>query len=172
MVILQVFWRYNLYNLKWGTIDEANVSEVYSDTTKLWHVRLWHVKEQSQMKHGLLRSTNTCKHEFYEHCVIGKKIEVKFGTTCHDIREIIDYVYSDIWGPTKIASIDGSHYFVSFIDDFSKCVWLYTMRAKDEVLDIFVKWRNLWRLKLAEKIKVLDFDNEGKYTSDPFLQVY
>ena len=48
------------------------------------------------MKHELLRSTNTCKQEFCEQFVLGKKIEVKFGMAYHDIREIIDYVYSDI----------------------------------------------------------------------------
>lgn len=96
MVILQGFRRYNLYYLKEGTIDEANISEAYGDTTKLWHAWLSHVKEQSLMKHGLLRSTNTCKLKFCEHCVLGKKIEVKFGTAYHDIREIVGYVYSDV----------------------------------------------------------------------------
>ena len=40
MVILQGVRRHNLYYLKGGTIDEANVVEAHSDTTKLWHVRL------------------------------------------------------------------------------------------------------------------------------------
>ncbi|KAH9682404.1 hypothetical protein KPL71_027339 [Citrus sinensis] len=61
-----------------------------------------------------------------------KKTRVKFGTANHDTREILEYVHSDVWGPTKTASIGGSHYFVTFIDDFSKRVWVYTMRAKDE----------------------------------------
>lgn len=40
MMILQGVRRHNLYYLKRGTTDEANVAEAYSDTTKLWHVRL------------------------------------------------------------------------------------------------------------------------------------
>ncbi|KAH9679582.1 Integrase catalytic domain-containing protein [Citrus sinensis] len=35
--------------------------------------------------------------------------------------------WSDVWGPTKTASIGGSHYFVTFVDDFSIRVWVYTM---------------------------------------------
>ncbi|KAH9679276.1 hypothetical protein KPL71_026064 [Citrus sinensis] len=62
----------------------------------------------------------------------GKKTRVKFSTANHDTREILEYVHSDIWGPTKTASIGGSHYFVTFVDDFSRRVWVYTMRAKDE----------------------------------------
>ncbi|KAH9789922.1 hypothetical protein KPL71_003219 [Citrus sinensis] len=123
MVILQGVWRYNLYYLKGGTTDEANVVEAHSDTTKLWHVRLGHAGEkslQTLMRHGLLKGTKTCKLNFCEHYVIGKKTRVKFGTANHDTREILEYDHSDVWGPTKTASIGGSHYFVTFVDDFSR----------------------------------------------------
>ena len=86
------------------------------------------------MRHGLLKGTKTCKVNFCEHCVVGKKTRVKFSTVNHDTREILKYVHSDVWGPTKTASIGGSHYFVTFVDDFSRRVWVYTIRAKDEVL--------------------------------------
>ncbi|KAH9650701.1 retrovirus-related pol polyprotein from transposon TNT 1-94-like protein [Citrus sinensis] len=135
MVILQGVRRHNLYYLKGGTADEANVVEAHSDTTKLWHVRLGHAGEkslQTLMRHGLLKGTKTCKLNFCEHCVVGKKTRVKFGTANHDTREILEYVHSDVWGPTKTASIGGSHYFVIFVDDFSRRVWVYTMRANDE----------------------------------------
>ncbi|KAH9729490.1 hypothetical protein KPL70_009367 [Citrus sinensis] len=132
MVILQGVRRHNLYYLKGGTTDEANVAETHSDTTELWHVRLRHAGEkslQTLMRHGLLK------------------------------------------GPTKAVSIGGSHYFVTFIDDFSRRVWVYTMRAKDEVLEIFVKWKKLVETQTCRKIKVLRYDNRGEYTSDLFLQV-
>ncbi|KAH9782717.1 Integrase catalytic domain-containing protein [Citrus sinensis] len=135
MVILQSVRRHNLYYLKGGTTDEANVVEAHSDTTNLWHVRLGHAGEkslQTLMRHGLLKGTKTCKLNFCEHCVVGKKTRVKFGTANHDTREILEYVHSDVWGPTKTASIGGSHYFVTFVDDFSRRVWVYTMQAKDE----------------------------------------
>ena len=121
-----------------GTTDQANVVEEYSDTTKLWHVRLGHAKKslQTVMRYGLLKGTKTYKLKFCEHCVIGKKTMVKFGTANHDTREILE---CDIWGPTKTASIGGSHYFVTFVDYFSRRVWVYTMRANDEVLEIFMK---------------------------------
>ncbi|KAH9763991.1 Integrase catalytic domain-containing protein [Citrus sinensis] len=101
----------------------------------------------------------------------GKKTRVKFSTANHDTREILEYVHSDVWGPTKTASIGGSHYFVTFIDDFSRRVWVYTMRGKDEVLEIFVKWKKLVETQTGRKIKVVRYDNGGEYTSDPFLQV-
>ncbi|KAH9803321.1 hypothetical protein KPL71_001718 [Citrus sinensis] len=174
MVILQGVRRHNLYYLKGGTTDEANVVEAHSDTTKLWYIRLGHAGEkslQTLMRHGLLKCTKTCKLNFCEHCVVGKKTRVKFGTANHDTREILEYVHSNVWGPTKTASIGGSHYFVTFVDDFSRRVWVYSMRAKDEVLEIFVNWKKLVETQTSRKIKVLRSDNGGEYTSDPFLQV-
>ncbi|KAH9670687.1 retrovirus-related pol polyprotein from transposon TNT 1-94-like protein [Citrus sinensis] len=171
MVILQEVRSHNLYYLKGGTTDKENVVEAHNDTTKLWHVRLGHAGEKSLqilMRHGLLKGTKTCKLNFCEHCVVGKKTRVKFGTTNHDTRKILEY---DVWGPIKTASIGGSHYFVTFVDDFSRRVWVYTIQAKDEVLEIFVKWKKLVETQTGRKIKVLRSDNGGEYTSDPFLQV-
>ena len=95
------------------------------------------------MRHGLLKGTKTYKLKFCEHCVVGKKTRVKFSTTNHDTCETLEYVHGDIWRLTKIASIGVNHYFVTFIDDFSKCVWVYIMQANDEVLEIFVKWKKM-----------------------------
>ena len=45
------------------------------------------------------------------------------------------------------------------------------MRAKYEVLEIFVKLKKLMETQTGRKIKVLQSDNWGEYTSGPFLQV-
>ena len=49
-------------------------------------MRLGHTGEKSLQalaKKGLLQDIRTCKLEFYEHCVIGKKTKVKFVTAIH-----------------------------------------------------------------------------------------
>ena len=137
------------------------------------YVRLGHAREkslQTLMRHGLLKDTKTYKLKFCEHYVVGKKTRVNFGMVNHDTREIFEYVHSDVWGPTKTASIDGNHYFVKFVDGFSRHMWVYTMRAKDKVLEIFVKWKKLVETQTSRNIKVLCYDNGGEYTSDQFLQ--
>ena len=53
----------------------------------------------------------------------------------------MDYVRSDVWGASKTPSLGEKHYFVTFVDDFSRRLWVYTMKTKDEVLGIFLKWK-------------------------------
>ena len=86
-------------------------------------MRLEHTGEKSLQaltKQGLLKGVRTCKLDFCEHCVIRKNTKVKFSTSTHYIEGILNYVHTDIWGPTKTASIGDNHYFVTFIDDYSR----------------------------------------------------
>ncbi|MBZ2164386.1 GAG-pre-integrase domain-containing protein, partial [Alteromonas stellipolaris] len=88
-------------------------------TSRLWHMRLGHTGEkflQTLAKQGLLKGEKTCKMEFCEHCVLGKKTKVKFGTAIKQTKRILDYIHTDVWGPSKNASLGGKHYFVSFVD--------------------------------------------------------
>jgi len=118
-----------------------------------------------------LKGTNSCKLEFCEHCVLGKQTRVKFGSAIHDTKGILDYVHSDVWGPTKIAFLGGMHYFVTFVDDYSRKVWVYLMKNKNEVLGIFLKWKKMVETQNGRKIKRLRSDNGGEYKNDPFLQI-
>ncbi|CAL9009565.1 unnamed protein product, partial [Prunus brigantina] len=151
LVVMKGTRRNNLYFLQGSTvIGGAAVTEAAdadsTDTTRLWHMRLGHAGEkalQGLVKQGLLKGAKACKLEFCEHCVLGKQTRVKFGTAIHHTKGILDYVLTDVWGPSKNASWGGSHYFVSFVDDFSRRIWVYTMKRKDEVLKIFLKWKKM-----------------------------
>jgi len=105
-------------------------------------MRLEHTCEiflQALAKQCVLKGAKTCKLDFCEsNCVIEKKAKVKFGTVTHCTEGILDYIHTYVWGPTK-TSIGGNRYFVSFIDDYSKRCWVYTMKNKREILELFVE---------------------------------
>ena len=152
----------------------ASVDDKEAEVTRLWHMRLGHAGDKSLKTlsdQGLLKGVIPCKLEFCEHCVKGKQTIVKFGTAIHNTKGILDYVHSDVWGPSKMASLGGKHYYVTFVDDFSRRVWVYTMKTKDEVLDIFLTWKKMVENQTGRKIKCLRTDNGGEYRSDPFMKI-
>jgi transposase InsO family protein len=68
----------------------------------------------------------------------------------------------------SIASILGSMYFVSFIDDFSRKTWIYFLKTKDEVFSKSQEFKALAENQRGKKIKLLRMDNGGEYTSKEF----
>jgi len=70
-----------------------------------------------------------------------------------------------------MASIRCNHYFVTFIDDYSRRCWVYTMKHKGKVLELFVECKKNMEKSTGRKIKVLRSDNGGEYKGDPFLKL-
>ena len=59
--------------------------------------------------------------------------------TIYNTKGILDYVHSYVRG----ASMGGKHYFINFLDDFFKITWVYTLRSKSDVFNVFLKWKKM-----------------------------
>ncbi|PKI43781.1 hypothetical protein CRG98_035792 [Punica granatum] len=92
-----------------GTLAVSS-SDQDAITTKLWHMRLGHMSERGLTelsKRGLLCGHKIEKLDLCEHCILGKQRKVKFNTGVHRNKGIMDYVYSNIWGPSQVPSKSG-----------------------------------------------------------------
>ncbi|XP_019057165.1 PREDICTED: uncharacterized protein LOC109116374, partial [Tarenaya hassleriana] len=114
LVVLKGVRKNNLYYFKGstviGTVAVTAGEDKDSEVTRLWHMRLGHPGEkalQNLVKQGVLKGARLCKLEFCEHCVLGKQSKVKFGTAIHNTEGILDYIHSDVWGPTRETSLGG-----------------------------------------------------------------
>jgi len=76
---------------------------------------------------------------------------VRLGTATHCNERILDYLHTDVWGPTKTVWIGGNHYFVYIIDDYFRRCWVYTIKHKGEVLELFVDWKKNMEKKMERK---------------------
>ena len=53
------------------------------------------------------------------------------------ISKPLELLNLDIWGPTPILSIIGARYYISFLDDSTKFLWLFPLKLKFDALQIF-----------------------------------
>ncbi|KAL8106789.1 hypothetical protein AgCh_023527 [Apium graveolens] len=80
----------------------------------------------------------------------------------------LEIVHSDVYGPTTVASLGGSRYYVTFIDDSTRKVWVYFLKNKSDVFATFKKWKTEVENQTGLKVKSLMSDNGGEYSSDEF----
>lgn len=155
-----------------GTACVGVESSKCLDVTRLWHLRFGHTSEKTLdilHKRKLIFGNKQKILDFCQECVQGKQTRVSFGVGKHTTKGILDCVHSNVWGPTSISSIGGGHYFISFIDDFSRKVWVYVMKHKSESFDKFKVWLAVVENQTGKKLKVLRSDNGGEYKDTEFL---
>ena len=70
-------------------------------------------------------------------------------------------------GPFKVKSKGDSLYFTAFIDDYSRKIWVYHLKSKDQVLDVFKQFQALSERQTGKKLKCIRTDN-GDENIGPF----
>lgn len=105
-----------------------------NETADLWHMRLSHVnysKLNMMMKRSMLRGLPQLEVKIdtvCARCQYGKAHQLPYEESKFKAKEPLELVHSDAFGPVKQASIGGMKYMVTFIDDFSRYVWVYFMK--------------------------------------------
>ena len=123
----------------------SNVSKNVINVTKqpnvsLWHRQLGHMSKKGMeilSRSGYLLGFSFHDFEFCEHCLYGKQTQQphKHRSTRRDTK--LALVHSDLCGPMPNLSLGGASYFMTFIDDYSRKVWVYFLKHKDEALSVF-----------------------------------
>ncbi|GKA97148.1 retrovirus-related pol polyprotein from transposon TNT 1-94, partial [Tanacetum coccineum] len=90
----------------------------------LWHQRLGHMSEKGikiLASKGRIPDLQKAVVGFCEPCVLGKQKKVSFIKFVNTRKlQRLDLFHTDVYGPTSVASIGGSRYYVTFIDDSSR----------------------------------------------------
>jgi histone deacetylase 1/2 len=71
-------------------------------------------------------------------------------------------VFSDVWGHTQ-TSVSGHNYYVSFIDAYSCFTWLYLIKHKSDVFNVFLQFQAHVERLLKTKIISVQSDWGDEY---------
>ncbi|KAL5745430.1 hypothetical protein ACOSP7_026576 [Xanthoceras sorbifolium] len=142
--------------------------------SNLWHQRLGHMSEKGMktlLSKGKLPDLKAVDVGLCEDCIFGKQKKVSFAKIGKIPKaEKLELVHTDVWGPSPVSSLSGSLYYVTFIDDSTRKVWVYFLKKKSEVFDTFRKWKAMVENETGLKIKRLRSDNGGEYRDSRFRE--
>jgi len=118
--------------------DKMHVKKMQAcdiQTGHLWHQRMGH--PLGEVVSILLNSLNCSNSNNWNNNVCevyfcAKKTRTHFSVSYNKAKELIDIIHYDIWGPYRLPSSCGAHYFLTLANDFSRSVWVHLMKAKIE----------------------------------------
>ncbi|GKB04819.1 ribonuclease H-like domain-containing protein, partial [Tanacetum coccineum] len=67
-----------------------------------------------------------------EICQRAKQTKEHFSLIDHKSKSLGDLVHLDLWGPYKVTSSKGFRFFLIVVDDYTRAVWVYLIKSKDE----------------------------------------
>ena len=156
------------------SLESENALVNVEDSTHLWHKRLGHVSYKSLnylQKNDMVKTLPVIEtdQKVCEICQFGKQTRLPFPSgQAWRASERLQLVHSDVCGPQRTLSLNGSRYFLLFIDDLSRMTWVYFLKQKSEVATAFWKYKALVENQSGCKIKAIRTDNGTEYTSDQF----
>ena len=109
----------------------------------------------------------------FQGCILGKHLEKKYERASHERTSApLELIHSDIAGPFDHMSMSQSKYTLNFIDDFSRYCWVYFLKHKSEVFDLFKVFRALVENHYGRRLKILIYKNGGEYLNSYFIHYY
>lgn len=146
-----------------GISGESNMHKI---SQVLWHFRLGHLNTfdmkrliNHQMADGIKLDVDV-ESRFCEPCVMGKQTRSSFPKNKNTrSSRILELIHSDVCGPMPTTAHDGSRYFVTFVDDFSRASKIYCIQRKSEVLEKFKDFVAMVKALHGKKIAKLKADN-------------
>ena len=129
------------------------------DSSMLWHRRLGHISIDRIKKlvneRILSVLVETCRD-----CIKGKQTN-KSKKGAKRSSDILEIIHTDICS----LDIDSSRqkYFITFIDDYSRYMYLYLLQHKNEALDAFKVFKAEVEKQCSKQIKVVRSDRGGEY---------
>ncbi|CAM8991569.1 unnamed protein product [Rhodiola kirilowii] len=141
---------------------------------ELWHRRHAHLnykglrtlKYQDMVKGiPVLRGKmKTC-----HNCLVGKQTRKSIPKRSQwRASRKLQLVHSDVCGPITPSSQSGKKYLLTFIDDYSRKVWIYFMSNKSETLSYFKLYKSHVEKESGAMITGLRTDRGGEFTSNEF----
>lgn len=147
-----------------------------NNNTYLWHLRMGHLNFTdlnkitncaTGVKLSEEKESSVCIS-----CIEGKQSRLPFPSDSQRASSratsLLELIHTDVCGPMQQTSIGGARYFVTFIDDYSRKVFVYFIKSKSEVFEKFKEYKNRVENELNCKIKTLRSDNGKEYINQHF----
>ena len=150
--------------------DHACAATEETQTLELWHARLSHVgfsqlERLAKMKESPITGMKITNFEkcMCEACIMSKMKDKSHPTkVTHKATAPYEVLWSDLAGPLKVPTRNGEKYVLGILDEYSRWVWVFLLKTKDEATQAFDKFLTR-HATVRHLIRIVATDKGGEY---------
>lgn len=162
----------NMYKLNTASVNAYAVACESKTDIMTWHKRMGHlnladVKRLESCAEGIT-ITNKDVDTVCIPCCEAKQTRLPFPHSGSRAKALLEIVHTDLCGPMETPSAGGAKYFITFIDDYSRKVYVYFLKNKMDIKSVFQKFKEEVENELERKIKIVRSDNGKEYCNNEF----
>ena len=136
-------------SIKRGVINEKS--------SILWHKRLCHISIERIKKlinDGVLEALDFTNFDICVDHIKGKQTNMTKKQSARRTYDILKIIHADISGPYDMC-LNGQRYFITFINDYSRYMYLFLLYDKCETLDAFKIYKVEVEKQFGKQIKIV-----------------
>jgi transposase InsO family protein len=122
-----------------------------------------------QCLHNKIPEISCNSHEVCSICPLARQHRLHFPVHTNVCCMPFEIIHCDIWGPMFVSSLNGSHFFLTIIDDYTRFTWVHFMKSKSQTRPLLKSFFHLVHTQFNLKIKCLRFDNGSEFKMDDFF---
>ena len=94
-------------------------------------------------------------------CILGKHSRASFPSLAYRTLSVLELMHMDICGLISPQTVGGKRYFFLIVDDYSRCMWVASLKEKSEALEKFKIFKSMVEAEKEVKIKCVRSDRGG-----------
>jgi transposase InsO family protein len=118
---------------------------------------------QDDLVEGMPESAEQFRNSVCEPCLLGKQTRKPFPSSKRESSGPMELIHTDVCGPMQTKTPGGNRYFVSFIDDYSRCAVIQLLQNKNQVRTALSAFVSTVENQFDTKIKKLRSDRGGEF---------
>nr|GEU99437.1 hypothetical protein [Tanacetum cinerariifolium] len=124
-------------------------------------------RRNKEMVQGLPKITN--QNGLCEGCLEGKQARKSFPTHSNFMStRRIELVHGDLCGPISPPTPARNRYFLLLVDDYTRVMWVYFLKTKDQALSMFKKFRVEVEAETGDRVTLFRTDRGEEFLSKEF----
>ncbi|KAD5961432.1 hypothetical protein E3N88_12905 [Mikania micrantha] len=161
-------WHARMGHTNFGLLEEMTKKDMVTGMPKISHPkRLCEgcvIAKQARKTFvtASARSSGKSVRYVYFHCIL---CEAKWRAS-----RKLELVHADLCGPITPSTLAGRRYFLLLVDDYSRYMWVYFLKTKDEAFGCFKSFKEMVELQGKTKVGTLRTDRGGEFNSEEFNQ--